>query len=48
MKHWNMEKKAACLLSVFFLAGLIPIFLLARYNYPCADDFGYSAYTVSS
>lgn len=45
MKHWNMEKKAACLLSVFFLAGLIPIFLLARYNYPCADDFGYSAYT---
>ncbi len=45
MKHFNAEKKAAYILSIFFLAGLIPIFLLARYNYPCADDFGYSAYT---
>ncbi len=30
---------------VLFVGGLIPIFLLAFYNFPCADDFGFSTYT---
>ena len=29
----------------FLFFGLIPILVIAKYNYPCADDFGFSAYS---
>ena len=28
-----------------FVVSLIPIILLSTYNFPCADDLGYSIYT---
>lgn len=45
MKQINTEKKIAVFLTLVFLMGLIPVMLIARYNYPCADDFGFSAYS---
>lgn len=39
------EKRIAVFLIVIFIMGLIPILLIAKYNYPCADDFGFSAYS---
>lgn len=45
MKKIKFEYKIMFFLIIFFIAGLVPIFLLARYNYPCADDFGFSAYS---
>lgn len=39
------EKRIAVFLIFIFILGLIPILLIARYNYPCADDFGFSAYS---
>jgi Zn-dependent protease with chaperone function len=31
--------------GVIFVVSLIPIILLSTYNFPCADDLGYSIYT---
>ena len=33
------------ILGVIFVVSLIPIILLSTYNFPCADDLGYSIYT---
>ena len=41
MKSLKAEKSVAVLITVVFVASLIPIFLLAGYNHPCADDFSY-------
>ena len=43
MKSEKTESKISILLIALFIAGLIPIFLLARYDYPSADDYGFSA-----
>lgn len=45
MKRLDTGVKISIFLTALFLAGLIPVFLIARYNYPCADDFGFSAYS---
>lgn len=45
MKKRSFEYKISFFLVVFFILSLIPIMLLARYNYPCADDFGFSTYS---
>ena len=31
--------------GLIFVVSLIPIILLSTYNFPCADDLGYSIYT---
>lgn len=45
MKKRNAGAKISIFLTLLFLAGLMPVLLLGRYNYPCADDFGFSAYS---
>ncbi len=45
MKSVKTESKISILLTALFIAGLIPIFLLGRYDYPSADDYGFSAYS---
>lgn len=45
MKKYTTEDKTAFFLTLVFLAGLVPILILAWYDYPCADDFGFSAYS---
>ncbi len=45
MMQKNTEKRIAVFLILVFLIGLFPVMLIARYNYPCADDFGFSAYS---
>lgn len=30
-------------LTVIYIAGLIPLFWIGRYNYPCADDYSFGA-----
>ena len=36
-------KTAAVFLTIVYVVSLIPLFLIARYNYPSADDYGISA-----
>lgn len=43
MKSEKTELKISILLIALFIAGLIPIFLLGRYDYQSADDYGFSA-----
>lgn len=45
MKSVKTESKIAIMLIALFIAGLIPIFLLGRYDYQSADDYGFSAYS---
>lgn len=45
MKSGKFATKVSVFLVLLFIAALIPIALLSRYNYPCADDFGFSAYS---
>ena len=45
MKSGKFTTKVAVFLVSLFIAGLIPIALISRYDYPCADDFGFSAYS---
>lgn len=46
MKKWKFsQKQTALILAGLYAAALIPVLLLAFYNYPCADDFGFSAYS---
>lgn len=45
MKSGKTESKISILLIALFIAGLIPIFLLGRYDYQSADDYGFSAYS---
>jgi len=33
------------LLSLVFVLSLVPMFMIAQYNYPSLDDFGYSKNT---
>lgn len=35
------ERKLLLVLSAVFLLALIPVFLIAQYAYPAADDFTY-------
>lgn len=46
MKHKELNEKTWALFWAFvYVCSLIPIFVLAGYNFPCADDYGYSIYT---
>ena len=45
MKSEKFATKVSVFLVLLFIAGLIPIALISRYDYPCADDFGFSAYS---
>lgn len=45
MKSGKCATKVSVFLVLLFIAGLIPVALISRYNYPCADDFGFSAYS---
>lgn len=45
MKSGKFATKVSVFLVLLFIASLIPIALISRYNYPCADDFGFSAYS---
>ncbi len=44
MKSGKTESKISILLIALFIAGLIPIFLLGRYDYQSSYDYGFSAY----
>lgn len=39
------EKAWALFWALVYVCSLIPVFVLAGYNFPCADDYGYSIYT---
>lgn len=39
------ERTCALFWALVYVCSLIPIFVLAGYNFPCADDYGYSIYT---
>lgn len=39
------EKAWGIFWTVAYVCSLIPILMLAGYNFPCADDYGYSIYT---
>jgi len=39
------EKKIAGIWFAIYVISLIPIIILGFYNFPCADDLGYSIYT---
>lgn len=43
LKGYDREAKAAAFLVLLFVLSLIPIFWLGAYDYPAADDYGYSA-----
>lgn len=44
--NWkNVWKYSVIFWGVIFVVSLIPIILLSTYNFPCADDLGYSIYT---
>lgn len=46
MKKWKFsQKQIAGLLVVIYILALLPVLVLALYNYPSADDFGFSAYS---
>ena len=45
MKKRSFEHKISLFFVFLFVSSLIPIMVLAKYNYPCADDFGFSAYS---
>lgn len=45
MKSGKFAVKVSVFLVLVFIAGLIPVALISQYNYPCADDFGFSAYS---
>lgn len=46
LKHKKgSEKTWALFWALVYVCSLIPIFVLAGYNFPCADDYGYSIYT---
>lgn len=44
LKKYSSETKIAVLLVLCFLLSLIPILVVGVYDYPSADDYGYSAY----
>ena len=45
MKRKTTEKIIAAFLIIIFIIALIPVLYIGKYNYPCADDFGFSAYS---
>jgi len=45
VKQKMTEKRIAGFLVIVFILALIPVLLIGKYNYPCADDFGFSAYS---
>ncbi|MFQ8702558.1 MAG: DUF6056 family protein [Eisenbergiella sp.] len=44
-KKWTDWKIAAWMWFLIYLISLVPIVILGFYNFPCADDLGYSIYT---
>ncbi|MCM1268071.1 MAG: DUF6056 family protein [Bacteroidales bacterium] len=48
LKKYDRETKAAAFLILLFALSLIPIFWLGIYDYPAADDYGYSAGTYAA
>lgn len=44
LKKYSWETKIAALLVLCFVLSLIPILGVGVYDYPSADDYGYSAY----
>jgi len=40
------KKKLFWAAAALLVLSLIPLFLIARFNHPCADDFSYGGYTV--
>ncbi len=44
-KKWTDWKIAAWVWFLIYLISLVPIVILGFYNFPCADDLGYSIYT---
>ncbi|MDD3428578.1 MAG: DUF6056 family protein [Oscillospiraceae bacterium] len=45
MKKINWTQILAVVLLTVFIAGLVPMLAIAKYNYPSADDFMYGAQT---
>lgn len=45
MKRKMTEKRIAGFLVIVFILALAPVLIIGKYNYPCADDFGFSAYS---
>ena len=45
MKQKMTEKRIAGFLVIVFILALIPVLWIGKYNYPCADDFGFSSYS---
>lgn len=45
LKKYDRETKIAAVLVLLFALSLIPVFWLGAYDYPAADDYGYSAYS---
>ena len=43
--HRIEEKYIFCALLILFIALLIPMLLIARYDVPCVDDYGYGTLT---
>lgn len=44
LKKYDRETKIAAFLVFLFALSLIPVFWLGGYDYPAADDYGYSAF----
>lgn len=44
-KKWNGWRISAVIWFVIYLISLLPMIILGFYNFPCADDLGYSVYT---
>ncbi len=48
MKKRSYDKVTTAITIIIYLISLIPVFILARYNYPSADDYYYGAYTYQA
>lgn len=44
-RKWNPGKWYIAVWPVLYALSLVPILILEKYNFPCADDLGYSIYT---
>lgn len=44
-QKYDRETRTAAFLIFLFVLSLIPVFWLGSYDYPAADDYGYSAYS---
>lgn len=44
-KKWIFGKWYTVIWPLLYAVSLIPVLMLEKYNFPCADDLGYSIYT---